>query len=434
MLPGFEKQLSGLVDTGASKVLAAVSGGVDSMTMASLLAEILPPERLAVAHCNFNLRGEESDGDEALVADWCRKNNLKFFLKRFSTLDYAKENRISTEMSARDLRYGWFRELMDREGFDRLAIAHNLNDRAETLFLNLLRGTGTRGLGGIRKANDRIVRPLLDYSREAIESYAREHGIPFREDSTNRESVFSRNRIRNEVFPQFARINPSFLSTLKAEMDRFEEVESLLEGLCKAREGELYGWNAKGVFGIDLSQLKMGSHTKFWLFRLLDAYGFNGPQLDSIAASLEGQSGKRFYSGTHVAVKDRDYLMVYPIYDGSVPEIKVEIADKPAGFDPKGLPKGTLCVDAGKISLPLRFRAPREGDRFIPLGMKGSKLLSDFFTDLKLDVEQKARETVAVTTAENGEENIVAVIGRRIDERYKVEESTEKICYLSDIY
>lgn len=434
MLPGFEKQLSGLVDTGTSKVLAAVSGGVDSMTMVSLLAEILPPERLAVAHCNFNLRGEESDGDEMLVADWCRKNNLKLFTKRFSTLDYAKENGISTEMSARDLRYGWFRELMDREGFDRLAIAHNLNDRAETLFLNLLRGTGTRGLGGIRRTNDRIVRPLLDYSREVIETYAREHGIPFREDSTNRESIFSRNRIRNEVFPQFARINPSFLSTLKTEMDRFEEVESLLEGLCKAREGELYGWNSKGVFGIDLSQLKMGAHTKFWLFRLLDTYGFNGPQLDSIAASLEGQSGKRFYSDTHVAVKDRDYLMVYPIHDGSLPEIKVEIADKPAGFNPRELPKGTLCVDAGKINLPLRFRAPREGDRFIPLGMKGSKLLSDFFTDLKLDVEQKARETVAVTSAENGEENIVAVIGRRIDERYKVEESTEKICYLSDIY
>ena len=209
-------------------LLLAVSGGIDSMYLANRAPELFPGARFGVAHCNFGLRGSESDGDEAFVRAWCDRHALPFYLRRFDTRAYAARNGLSIEMAARELRYAWFDELCREYGYEAVAVAHNADDNAETLVLNLLRGTGTRGLRGMGD-RDGIVRPLLDTTREEIRNWMMDHGCAWREDSTNADNSPKRNRIRNEVFPVFARINPSFVRTLGEDMRRFARVDDIAD-------------------------------------------------------------------------------------------------------------------------------------------------------------------------------------------------------------
>ena len=355
-------------------------------------------------------------------------------------------------MAARELRYEWFAQLCREQGFTHLAVAHNLDDSAETLLLHLLRGTGMRGMSGIRAsvplpgAEDvTLIRPLLNFSRREIEAHAVRAGVEFRIDATNADISIPRNRIRHEVFPELARINPSFLETFRTEMRHFGQMEQLLDqvfaegrdGLCRdsvSRDSVSHGQDA--VLAIDIPALLRKGQTGWWLYRLLEGYGFNPDQLDQIERSLEALSGKEFLSPTHRLVKDRNELRVYPLAaaapDDLTFRLDVRTFTVTPGFDPKQKPDDVLFIDADKVRLPLAARAPREGDRFRPFGMhRGTKLLSDFFTDLKLDVEQKRRGVVVTTTNENGDEIIVAIAGRRIDDRFKITPATRRVAAIS---
>ena len=423
------------------RVLLAVSGGMDSMTMADLFKHSALRLPFAVAHFNFHLRGADSDGDEAFVADWCRQAGVPFFRQEAEAAAEAVSRGISVEMAARRLRYDWFASLCSAEGFTHLAVAHQLDDRAETMLLHLLRGTGMRGMTGIREtmplpglAGGCLIRPLLTFSRQEIEAYAVRAGVAFRVDATNADTTIPRNRIRREVFPQLARINPSFLRTFEAEMDRFAQMDALLDEVFEAGKDDLCV-EKEGVRCIFIDRLLRKGQVAWWLYRLLDDCGFNAGQLAQIEASLVAQSGKTFLSPTHRLVKDRRELRLYPLITEPVDltsRLDVRTFAVFPGFDPQQKPEEVLFVDAALVRLPLSARAPQEGDRFRPFGMgRGSKLLSDFFTDLKLDVAQKQREVVVTTQYENGDEVIVAIAGRRIDDRFKITAATREVAAIS---
>ena len=295
------------------KILLAVSGGVDSMYLANRAPEIFPGARFAVAHCNFSLRGEESDSDEAFVREWCREHDMECFVRKFDTTAYAAEKHISMEMAARDLRYAWFAQLCREGGFDALATAHNANDNAETLILNLLRGTGSRGLRGIAVGS--VLRPLIDTPRTEIESWMKAGGHAWREDRTNSESIVKRNMVRNEVFPVFGRINPSYIRTLNADMKRFAQVDDIAEDyLQSVREGVV---DAQGIKVDALLGLK---HWKYVLYRLTESCGFSQETFDKLTALLEKYKerprgtvtlgGKTFEAPDHTLKAFKGHLII----------------------------------------------------------------------------------------------------------------------------
>lgn len=410
--------------------LLGVSGGVDSMTMLHLFLSCASVSSVAVAHVNFSLRGGESDGDEALVRDFCARRGIPFRSCRVDTAAVASEEGISIEMAARKIRYDWFESLLDEMHLDYVAVAHNLNDSVETLFLNLLRGTGIKGVCGIRPLNGRVFRPMLDFTRAEIDAFARENSVPFRVDSSNMESEYARNRIRNEVFPQFSKINPSFLSTVRSSMEHFAGAYDIVAQDMERCRKEICS-SADGVTVIDIDALKAAGNVEFRLFMLLDGFGFNSSQAGSIAASLDGGSGAVFRSPSHVLVRDRGCLRVYPAKVPEVTGCNVRIFERTPDFDPKKAPAGVLYADADLLVMPLHCRRWRNADSFRPLGMKRFRKVSDFFTDLKLDVEMKKRQTIVTTGDGSGRQHIVCILGVRLDDRFRVSDSTVRIAEIS---
>jgi len=368
-------------------VLLGVSGGIDSMTLAHLFHSVEYPS-FAVATVNFSLRGDESDADEELVRNWCRERGVRFFSAKFDTVSYATQRGISTQMAARDLRLDWFWEIAVREGFSFLAIAHNLNDRAETLMLNLLRGTGIRGLSAIRETSTpagnelTVIRPLLGFSREEIEKYAASVNLPFRHDKTNFESHYSRNRIRNEVFPQFREINPHFLNTLDRSIEIFSETGSIIDELFSDIRSDVTSVENGGSAGervlIDIKKLRRYGHTGYWLFMMLEEFGFNHSVVSDILESLDRESGKFFESPSHRVLKDRDNLIISPLKADSLPlaaadsKVLVRVYDISDTFRPSASER-IFYLDADLTGYPVTIRQWENGDRFRPLGMTGFK-------------------------------------------------------------
>ena len=428
MQRAFDNALCGLLGDWRGPLLLAVSGGVDSMVMLYLAQHSSLECGLAVAHVNFSLRPGDCDLDEELVRTTCAKAGIPFFTKKFDTLEYAATTGVSPEMAARELRYGWFAELMQEHGYGRLLVAHNQNDAAETLMLNLLRGTGLRGLGGIRAVNGAIVRPMLGFSRSQIEAFAREKGIAWREDVTNGDTAIVRNRIRHNVFPEFEKINPSFLNTFSQEMERFGQAAEVLDEVLEAKRGMLCS-ERDGAVCIDVELLAAEPHKEYWMYRLLEPWGFTAAQVADALDAIDSQSGKTFCSATHKLIRDREFFKIYPLEEAPMPAIEVDTYDRPEGFDPRNHPAGMLYADADTLPLPLQVRPWRSGDRFRPLGMQKSRLVSDFFTDLKLDLEQKRRAGIVYYEDSEGE-HIVAVAGipsPRIDDRHKITSATRRI-------
>lgn len=398
------------------RILLAVSGGIDSMYMLNRASELFPEASFAVANCNFSLRGEEADLDSQFVVNWCSEHGLQCFTRKFDTTEYAVRKGISIEMAARELRYAWFSELCSEEGFDAVAVAHNANDNAETLILNLLRGTGTKGIRGM--SGSRILRPLLGISREEIRRWMEGHGCSWREDSTNSQGEYKRNRIRNSVFPIFESINPSFIRTLNEDMKRFAQVDDIAEDYFLSVRGAVLLEDGS-ISAKALMELK---HWEYVLFRLLEDSGINAEQLQSLQEALKrgNYTGKVFGPVTGASGKleigkpaQRKDPVVEVIDRSQVPELKQ--------------PSGILIMDADKVPQPLKIRSWEEGDWMRPLGMRGKKKLSDLFVDLKWSLVRK--ESALVVELDG--HHVAALLYERIDGSVRVTDSTKKIIRLS---
>ena len=310
------------------KTLLAVSGGIDSMCMAEIFVRRYPCESLAIAHCNFNLRGEESDGDEQLVRRWAEEHGVRIHVQSFDTKGFAREHGVSVEMAARELRYRWFAQLCASEGYDEVAVAHNANDNAETLLLNLLRGSGMKGLAGMSAVSPlpysegvtaRLVRPLLDMTRKQIEGFALANGVRYRNDSTNFSSEYKRNMLRNEVFPVFEKVNPSVVRTLNREMGYFAEANEIVADYCRKEIEDICYPEEQGDVRISYQALLSKKHWRYLLYHILEPYGFNSAVLASIEDLLSSDrtvSGKRFDSKDHTVLMERDHMHVVPLIAG----------------------------------------------------------------------------------------------------------------------
>ncbi len=459
-------------DGTAIRMLLAVSGGIDSMCMADLALHSASGLRFAVAHCNFHLRGTESDSDTALVRDWCGRNGIGIYVADFDTSRYASENGLSIEMAARELRYRWFGSLCREHGFAGVLVAHNANDNAETLVLNLLRGTGLRGLAGMGTVSPLpfcpeetgcirtpfVGRPLLDFTRKQIEGHVRSEGILYHEDSTNADTAYRRNRIRNEVFPLFEKINPSFVRTLNREMKYLASAEGLLEELVGTSfpdRSRKTSRQQEGETRITIRELLACRHWQYLLYMDLEPFGFNSAAIASVGrlvseaeAGRTTLAGKTFRSETHLLVTSATELIIRPL-----PDVKAEgdVLDgtgiltvagpgtysfgrsvftveskRRADLDSLKCPEGTLIFDSSRMQFPFVCRRWRRGDWLRPLGMRGRKKVSDLFTDLKFDAFKKA-ETIVCVPGDGTDSHIRAVLGIRIDDSVKVSSATSEV-------
>jgi tRNA(Ile)-lysidine synthase len=418
------------------KILLGISGGLDSMVMLSLFQK--SGYEIAVAHCNFGLRGQESDTDQFFVAEHCKQNNLPFHSKLFETKNYAREHGISLQMAARDLRYSWFGQLTDENMYSQIAVAHNKNDLAETFLINLIRGTGIRGMTGIGAKTGRIMRPLLFASRKEILDYAIAHELKFREDSSNIETKYKRNRIRHRIIPEFEAISPGFVDTLYETSKRIKDIESIYTGTVTKKLDEICDITSLG-YQIRIDSLLSLSPLPPYMFELLRRWDFPGELVPDIISSLTGPSGKQFFSPSHRLVKDRDYLIITPadtdppgrfyIEEGQTAitrpvEMIITSTPKDAGFVIPARPE-VACLDLDLLHFPLILRKWQKGDYFQPLGMNGLKKLSDFFIDEKFSIIEKERTWILASG-----NKVVWVAGHRIDNRFRITGRTRNILTL----
>ncbi len=423
------------------KFLIGVSGGIDSMCLADLFLHSSLHLSFSVAHVNFSLRPGDCDLDQALVQEWAKENDIVCHHTVFDTISYSREHSISVEMAARELRYGWFDELIREYGYDYLAIAHNLNDKVETLFINLLRGTGLKGLTGIKGVNGKIIRPLIEMSRDEIVKYVSDHSVRYRDDITNFQSRYSRNKIRNIIFPEFAKINPSFLKTINREMFYFHEAQQWLEEYVLSLKGTLYEMTNDEMI-IHIPKLETNEHRSLILYHILNLFGFNSSQVAQIESGWDNRTGKMFRSISHELVFDRDLIRVYPIPDGDKIQFQIdgpgaysfnnhtfflEIFPLTKDFSPVAS-SGQLFLDADRVPFPLICRSWRQADRFRPFGMNnGTKKLSDYYTDQKMSKKDKDSQPLLCSESE---EKIVCLPCLKIDDRYKITSSTKNILHI----
>ncbi len=415
------------------KVLLGVSGGIDSMVMLNLFYKA--GFNFSVAHCNFSLRGEESDGDEQLVVRVCNEKGIKLHQIRFETEMFANDNKLSIQVAARNLRYDWFSSLCDEHGYNKIAIAHNRDDVAETVILNLTRGAGLKGLSGIKKVNGRVIRPLLDFSRNEIITYAKEHQIAFREDSSNSSVKYARNRIRHNVLPELEKLNPSTKRSIAETASHVHEAWSLVEDYLLKLKKEVVTIESDKVL-YSLQALLREKYSKLFLFEELTQYGFSHNTVEQVSQSFHGQSGKVFYSSTHQLLHDREFLVLTERKEFEKMIVKIdekcELVDSPVNLkfhlinktEIIDIPRNSkvASLDFDKLQFPLELRPWNSGDKFMPFGMAQFKKVSDFLIDLKVSMIDK--EKVYVLTSNN---EIVWVVGMRIDNRFKVDDLTAKI-------
>lgn len=428
---GFIEQ-NGLFDR-ESTILAAVSGGMDSVLMVHLLKAAGYP--FAIAHCNFQLRGNEARADQAFCEALANQNNIPFHTINFHTQQYAADHKISIQMAARELRYNWFEELRQQNKYTAIALAHHQNDAIETILLNLVRGTGIAGLHGILPKNGALVRPLLFLTRDEIERLINDNSFAYVEDSSNASTKYARNKLRHEVIPKLRELNPALENTFQHNLERFKDLETLLELRAAELKAELLTKTGDEVH-ILTAAVKSLNPQRLLLFKLLQPYGFNETIIDDVIASLDKHSGRVFKSAMFKLILDRDKLIITPS-DTSAHQI-VNISENDRVINYNGYKLNILpdeapiiikdnpmrvSVDAAKLTYPLTVRSWQQSDSFYPLGMKTRKKLSDFFIGLKIPVHQKTQIPLLI----NGNNEIIWIGGYRPDDRYKVTENTKKV-------
>lgn len=454
------EELKGLINDDSWSVpvfLLAVSGGMDSMCMADLFVRTCGLSDIAIAHCNFNLRNDESDGDESLVREWAAQWNLKVHVISFDTASYAKAHDMSIEMAARELRYAWFARLCLQHGYSYVAVAHHADDNAETMLLNMTRGTGIKGMTGMKNVSElpcpevsvpaRLARPMLGFTRKQIEGYVLKHKVPFRNDSSNFSVDYRRNRIRHEIFPVMKKLNPSFVSTLNREMAYLEDASGIVDEWCRTVERDIVTQADENI-RISIEKLLSHKQWRYLLYHILEPYGFNSATLASIENLLLSDrtfSGKRFLSETHELITERKELVVSELHDDDSDEgqlvineaglyrfndvnIVVEICPWTKDM-PLKQPEGVQIFDASKLEFPIVFRRWSIGDWLIPLGMRGKRKVSDIFSDMKYD--SAAKNNAIVMTDGTGCQRVAALLWVRMDSRYKVDAQTDTIIRIS---
>jgi len=417
----------------SQRILLAVSGGADSMLMLHLFTNAGFP--VAVAHCNFGLRGAESDGEEQFVADYCDQHNLAFFVKHFKTGDYAMEEGISIEMAARDLRYNWFNTLLEQHKYDFLATAHHQDDVIETFLINLSRGSGIKGLSGIQPKSGQIIRPMLFTNRAEILDYCKRMSIAYRTDSSNVDTVYKRNLIRQEILPLLERVNPAFRRNALKTIGNLHETGHLFQQRITEIKALVYSEDDQGAM-IHIDKLLTLNPLRTILFELIREFGFQAEQTDDIIDSLTKESGRKFFSADYRLVKDREYLLISPNRSGqekvfyieeecagiSFPiHLSLEKFDRSADFR-FSTHSNLADLDFDKLIFPLIIRHWQEGEYFQPLGMTGLKKMSDFFIDEKYSIPEK--ENAWILSSGN---QVVWIVGKRLDDRFKITAKTKKI-------
>lgn len=410
-----------------STVLLAVSGGLDSVVMTQLIHEA--GYNCAIAHCNFGLRGKESEADVAFVKNLAKQLGIPFFSKKFNTQKYAAEKNVSTQMAARDLRYNWFEELCEANNFDNIAVAHHQDDVLETVLINLVRGTGIRGLQGIPVKRGRVIRPLLFATRDQIATYAKKHKLKYREDSSNASDKYMRNKLRHHIVPVLRELNPALHTTIAHLTDYLNQSEQLINKAVQDFKNAV--WTSEGeIHTLNIKELQNFSPLPAYLYETLAPFGFTGIVLDELIKAIanKNNSGKHFFSASHKLLINRDELILLPIMSANEPKadtISLAISVvKATGFK---IPtdKKTACFDFDLLQFPLTLRKWKEGDFFYPLGMNKKKKLSDFFIDNKFSLKDKEDAWFLCSG-----DAIVWIVGNRMDDRFKIGKSTNKILKL----
>lgn len=418
-----------------SKVIVGVSGGADSVALLDILHDL--GYECIVAHCNFHLRGQESFRDEYFVEKIAHEYGLEYVSANFDTKRYIIEESISLEMAARELRYAWFEKIRKKYKAERIAVAHHQDDSVETVLINLIRGTGIRGLTGIPPINGKVIRPLLSIYREDILQYLSAKGLSFVEDSTNKKDLYVRNKIRLNVIPLLKEINPSAVQSIGKTSENLFQTEKIYTEHLETVKRKIFVNNK-----IDIKSLLKQKEPKTILFELLYPYGFNSSVVENIFDSAMSQPGKVFYSADYLVIKDRDCFVLeqkeektdvaYTLFDNEAmleEPIPLQIEEIQYREDIQfERDANILYVDKDKLSFPLVIRKWKQGDKFIPFGMKGRKKVSDYFTDRKFNLIEKNAVWLLCSV-----EDIVWIIGERADDRFKVSSKTRSVLKITKL-
>ena len=415
-----EKDLFNLQD----KILVALSGGADSVALLRVLLSL--GYTCECAHCNFHLRGLESDRDESFVRQLCEEHSIPLHVTHFDTSAYAKEHHLSIEMAARELRYKWFEHIRKEIEASVIAVAHHRDDSVETFLLNLMRGAGINGLKGIPVKNGYIVRPLLSASRDVILDYLQAINQGYVTDSTNLEDEYMRNKIRLNILPLMKEVNPSVMETIQETTFRLSEVANIYQKDRMEAITHKVTFLSPELLRISLIDVLEDVAPISLLHEVLSPKGFNASQIRDIYRSLSSsQSGKRFFSTEWQVLRDREYLWIQK-KDSSplIPELIIEEIERTPSFViPRD--KHIACLDADKLNHPLTIRKWERGDKFIPLGMNGKKKVSDYLTDKKFSLFQKENQYVVCSG-----EDIVWLVNERTDHRYRITDNTQRVLFI----
>ena len=419
--------------TGAEKMILAVSGGIDSVCMAYLFKNT--GFTFAIAHCNYGLRGDESDSDELLIKQLADTFEVPFYSIHFNTKEYAQLQKVSIQVAARELRYSWFENLRRKFNYDFVAVAHNADDAIETFFINLIRGCGINGITGIKARNEHVLRPVLFAHRSEIVEFCTEHNISFRTDSSNLTDKYLRNRIRNSIIPDFEKEAADFKKTMNENLNRFDDAAKLYNFAVEKIISDILNTNEPNKHLVSISKLVESPSPKTILFETLKRYQFSGKTSEDVFFNLAGISGKTFFSNQFRLIKDREYLIICRLdqandqkyyVDQDTLEIHEPYHMNFSFHDSDGyefsINKSIADFDADQLVFPLMFRRWQHGDYFKPLGLRNMKKVSDYFTDKKLSLYDKENCWILTSAGE-----IIWLIGYRIDDRFKITDKTMRV-------